>query len=518
MIQFDYLALLARLLPETILVLGGLVILFVDQARAPRASLSSRVHFAGFFTLATCILAIASMALQTETGSFYRGMLVVTEFTKIAKGCLLILLAAAVISGLPARFTDHIGEYVALMLLGGVGLLLLASAEELLTAFIALELASLSLYLLAAFNKDSATSAEGALKYFLFGSVSAAFTLFGISLIFGLAGSTSFVKIAAVLSSAPLSPLLIAGLVLTSIGFGFKLAAAPLHLWAPDVYQGAPAPSAAFIASGSKLASLLVFSKVFVIALAPQAGSAAFAASVSGWMMVIAVLATVSIVLGNLLAIAQTNFRRLIAYSAIAHAGYALISVLAASDRGLASGLFYMFTYGLAVIGIFAIVGQLERTQGEMKLQDFAGLSRRSPLLAICLFVFILSLAGIPPLAGFFGKFYIFLAALDAPRPEGGAPGLLWLVILAIAGSAVSLYYYLQVLKQAFVVEAETTGAPPAPASVPLAATAILALAVFLLGCFPQILLEPLEAALHAPALAAPEFSAIAPDLSAAMK
>jgi NADH-quinone oxidoreductase subunit N len=515
-IQFDYLALLARLLPEAIIVLGGLIVLFADQARAGSGGAASRTNLAIVLTLLSCGLAIFLLSFQSGQGSFYHGMLVISGFSRIAKICLLILLAATVASGIPARFTNHIGEYVTLLMLGTVGLLFLVSTEELLTAFIALELTSLSLYLLAAFNKTSATSAEGALKYFLFGSVSAAFTLFGISLIFGLSGSTSFEQIAARLTNAPLSPLLIAGIVLTVIGFGFKLAAAPMHLWAPDAYQGAPAPSAAFIASGSKLASLVVFTKFFVIALGPLAGSASFGASISGWAMVIAVLATVSIVIGNLLAIAQSNFRRLIAYSAVAHAGYALIAVLAASERGLSSGLFYMFTYGLAVVGIFAIIGQLERTHGDLELRDFAGLSRRSPLLAICLFIFILSLAGIPPLAGFFGKFYVFLAALDSTK-TGGTPGLLWIVVLAIAGSAVSLYYYLQVLKQAFVVEADGT-APAATSFVALSTTAVLALAVLLLGCFPQILLEPLESSLRPLRSAPAEFSALAPDVSAAVK
>jgi NADH-quinone oxidoreductase subunit N len=488
--QFDYLELLRRLLPETILVIGGLIVLFLDQTRAARAKAESRVEVSGLLAVLTCGAAMLAVWLQTENGAFYEGMLVITPFTKIVKLCLLVLLAATVISGVPSRFTQHIGEFVALMLLGGVGLLLLVSAEELLTAFIALELTSLSLYLLAGFAKNSAASAEGAMKYFLFGSVSAAFTLFGISLIFGLAGSTSFSQIVRALASQPLSPLLITGIVLTTIGFGFKMAAAPLHLWAPDAYQGSPAPSAALIASGSKLASVVLFAKLFILALGPQAGSAAFGQAHSGWRMAIALLATVSILLGNLMAIAQTNFRRLLAYSAIAHAGYVLIGVLPATGRGVHSAVFYMFTYGLAIIGLFAIVGQLEQRNGELTIRDFAGLSRRSPILAVPLAIFILSLAGIPPLAGFFGKFYVFLAALD--DHSHGTPGLLWIVILAIAGSAVSLYYYLQVLKQAFVVEADSQPAVVL-SDVPRVAIAALAAAVVLLGCFPQTLVKHLE-------------------------
>jgi NADH-quinone oxidoreductase subunit N len=405
---------------------------------------------------------------------------------------LLILTAATLLIAAPSRFTPHIGEYVALILFATVGLLLLAGTTELLTAFIALELTSLSLYLLAAFHKGSSYSAEGALKYFLFGSVAAAFTLYGISLVFGLAGSTNFEAIGIALRGQQLSPLLIAGLVLTAIGFGFKMAAAPLHLWAPDAYQGAPVPSAALIASGSKLASFILFLKFFLLAAPVHMGSAGWGKAAPGWAVIIAALSATSILVGNLLAIAQSNLRRLIAYSAIAHAGYVLIALLAHSPNGIASAVYYLFTYGLTVVGIFGVIGLVESRHGELKLTDLAGLSRRSPLLAICLFVFILSLAGIPPLAGFFGKFYVFVAALESSR-TAGAPGLLWIVVLAIAGSALSLYYYLQVLKHAFVVESDST-APVSATGIEKLTISLLAAGVVLFGCFPNVLLQRLGA------------------------
>ena len=490
---FDYFELLLRLLPETILVLGALTVLFAGKSSGNSAVLLG---------LATCGTAVAALALQGNFAGSFEGMLVTTPFTRITKICLLVLSAAAIGAGLPSKFSAHGGEYIALILLGSVGLTLLVSAEELLMAFISLEIASLSLYLLAGFDKQSGASAEAAMKYFLFGSVSAAFTLFGISLIYGLAGGTTFTRISAALAGQQLSPLMIAALVFTAIGFAFKIAAAPLHLWAPDAYQGAPAQSAALIASGSKLGSMVLFAKLFIGALGGQAGSASFGAPQAGWMLALAVLATVSILLGNLLAIGQANFRRLMAYSAVAHAGYALIAVLAGSERGISSAVFYMFTYGLSVAGIFAIVGQVERVNGAISIQDFRGLSRGSPLLALALFVFILSLAGIPPLAGFFGKFYVFVAALDASR-SAGAPGLLWVVILAIGASAVSLYYYIQVLKQAWVAEGE----PPAPAAadrIPRVTIVLLALAVILFGCFPNLLVGPLERSLPGAAAGLP--------------
>jgi NADH-quinone oxidoreductase subunit N len=490
MAPFDYKLLLVRLLPETILILGALVALFFDQARAKLWNEDRRSSAAVFIGLVSAILSILALSRQHDFGDFYNGMLQISSFTKIVKGGLLVLAAATLLIASPAKFTAHIGEYVALILMGTVGLLLLASTAELLTAFISLELTSLSLYLLTAFHKGSINSAEAALKYFLFGSVAAAFTLFGISLVFGLSGSTSFAQIAVALKTQELTPLLIVALVLTVIGFAFKMAAAPLHLWAPDAYQGAPIPSAALIASGSKLASFVLFMKFFTVAVPAQIGAAGWGTALPGWAVVIAAISATSIIVGNLLAIAQFNVRRLIAYSAIAHGGYVLIALLANSVNGLASAIYYLFTYGLAVIGIFGVIGAVESRHGEITLTDLAGLSRRAPLLALCLFVFILSLAGIPPLAGFFGKFYVFIAALENST-TGGTPLLLWIVVLAIAGSAVSLFYYLQVLKQAFVMDGNA-----ATIFTPLAqklTLALLAAAVVFFGCFPNTLLQRLD-------------------------
>jgi NADH-quinone oxidoreductase subunit N len=488
---FNYTELLIRLLPHTILIVGALIVLFWDQASARHSNSSARSNRAVFLGAITVILAIVVLLRQSEFALAYNGMLQLDDFVRAVQTGLLILTGATLLIAAPDKFTAHIGEYVALILMAAVGLLLLVGTVELLTAFIALELTSLSLYLLTAFRKDSINSAEAALKYFLFGSVAAAFTLFGISLIFGLSGSTNFHAIAAALGRQTLSPLLIVGLVLTAIGFGFKMAAAPLHLWAPDAYQGAPTPSAALIASGSKLASFVLFLKFFVLAVPTHSGTATWGNAVPGWAVVIAALSATSIIVGNLLALAQRNVRRIIAYSAIAHGGYALVALLAQSENGTASAVYYLFTYGLAVIGIFGVIGLVEREHGEITFDDLRGLSRRAPLVAICLLVFILSLAGIPPLAGFFGKFYIFIAALEASRGPN-VPGLLWIVVLAVGASAVSLYYYLQILKQAFVVETADPASAIPLAPVQKLTLALLAAAVLLFGCFPNLLLKPL--------------------------
>jgi NADH-quinone oxidoreductase subunit N len=357
--------------------------------------------------------------------------------------------------------------------------------------FVALEMTSLSLYILTAFNKRSVASAEAALKYFLFGGMSAAFTLFGLSLLYGLTGSTNLREIAAALGTGAagargLDPMLTVALVMVVIGLGFKIAAAPLHLWAPDTYEGAPAPSAAFIASASKVASFYIFAKVLIVGFAGAEGLVNFPHYAAGWTPVIAVLAVASMVVGNLAAIVQSNVRRLIAYSAVAHAGYALLAVLAGAP-GQPALIYYVLTYGLTTVGAFGVVAVVERSGGGANLGDFAGLSRRAPLLSFCMLVFMLSLAGIPPLAGFFGKFYVFSSVVSV---SPGDLRMLWLVVLAVAMSAVSLYYYLQVLKQAYVsgppVEA---GAMKVPVTS-LLAVVLLAALVILLGCAPTLLLS----------------------------
>ena len=370
-------------------------------------------------------------------------------------------------------------------------MMFLVSTQNLLLIFLSLELLSLSLYILAAFNKRSARSAEAALKYFLFGGISAAFLLFGFSLLYGLSNSTNLDAASPQSIHGPsLDPLLIVAIVMVMVGLGFKVAAVPFHFWAPDVYQGAPAPSAALIASGSKVAGFFIFYQVMVIGLAGAEGSGVWHGYVSGWVPVVAIVAALSMVLGNLVAIMQTSVRRLLAYSAIAHAGYMLLGIVSHTDQSLDALLYYAITYALTVLGAFGVVAVVEEATGGDTLSDFAGLSRRAPVPSFCMLIFMLSLAGIPPLAGFFGKFYLFSAVLTSTP---GTLGLLWLVVLAIAMSAVSLYYYLKVLKYIYVSD------PPAGASsdsyleLRQVVLCVIALSVVLLGCAPNLLLQWLQ-------------------------
>jgi NADH-quinone oxidoreductase subunit N len=487
MIPISYTSLLRFLMPEVLLVLTALIVLAVDllflRSRQPRL----RFTIAAILASVGCAAAILRLLFAPEQASLFNGMFVATPLTQFVQIALLGLTIVTLLLSVDSTFTEHIGEFVLLILLATTGMLFLVASQDILIIFLSLELLSLSLYVLTAFDKRSPRSAEAALKYFLFGGMSAAFLLFGFSLLYGLSNSTNLTQIAAAIHASPLNPLLVIAIVTTVIGFGFKVAAVPLHFWAPDVYEAAPIPAAAFIASASKVASFFIFFELMTLAFAGAEGSAAWLHFVSGWVPILAVIAALSMLLGNLVAIIQSSLRRLLAYSAIAHAGYMLLALVAHTPQSLAALLYYVVTYALTTLGIFATIGAVEKHTGSDHLSSFNGLSRRAPVLSLCLFVFLLSLAGIPPLAGFFGKFYLFASALNA---ASNTTGLLWLVVLAIATSAVSLYYYLQVLKRVYVAN------PPAEADsihtsfLTQAVVVLLAAAVVLLGCAPNLLLR----------------------------
>lgn len=490
----SYLDLLGLVAPETVITITALIVLAVDLLVMRSEPLRNRFWVTTAFAAVGCIVSIAWLLVvepPANVSPLLTAMYSAEPLTRLVKVALLALTLCTMILSLESKFTEHVGEYLSLILLATVGMMLLVSSTDLLMIFISLELTSLSLYVLTAFNKQNIKSVEAALKYFLFGGMSAAFTLFGLSLIYGLAGTTNLTQIAVHLNDPQhLDPLLIIAIVMTVIGFGFKVAAVPFHLWAPDAYEGAPTPSAALIASGSKLASFFIFAKVMMIGFAHATGSGAWQQYATGWLPVVAIVAVLSMAFGNLAALAQSNVKRLLAYSAIAHSGYALLGLLANSNQGLSSIIFYMATYGLTVIGAFGVVSVIETNSGDASLSNFAGLSRREPVLALCMLVFMLSLAGIPPLAGFFGKFYLFVAA------AGGAQhlGLLWLVIFAIAMSAVSLYYYLQVLKQVYVARPPAGQPEMQMAMTTRVILVALAVGVVIFGCAPNLLLGRLLA------------------------
>ncbi|MBL9216061.1 MAG: NADH-quinone oxidoreductase subunit N [Opitutaceae bacterium] len=481
-------AMLARaLLPEAALVLGALLVLAYDLTIGRRHPGRDRLTASLLIGAAAVVAAIIDTLLIGTPGPVFGGALDLDPLAQATRvGVLgLALLTLGVTAG--ARPLRHPAEYVALLLLAVSGLTVMAAASQLLVAFVALELASLSLYVLAGFAKDDPDSAEAALKYFLFGGMAAAFLLFGFSLIYGLTGEIGFADIAGALARQGLSPLLTVALVMVLVGFGFKAAAAPFHLWAPDAYQGAPTPSAALIASASKLAGFTLFLRLLWPGLGNVAGDIAHAVPVVGWLPAVALMAAASLLLGNLAALAQASLRRLLAYSAIAHAGALLLGLAAVEVAGPGPLFYYAATYGLATVGAFGVVAVLERHGGGSQLSNLAGLSRRSPLLAGCLMVYVLSLAGVPPLAGFFGKFAVFAAALKLGGLAGAAG---WVTLLAILLSAVAFYYYLLILKQALVAppasEAGKIPVAPATALTLLVAAGLIVAA----GLFPNLILD----------------------------
>jgi NADH-quinone oxidoreductase subunit N len=333
------------------------------------------------------------------------------------------------------------GEYYALILFCTVGMILLASSTDMIMIFLGIEIVSICLYVLAGIRRNDHRSNEAALKYFLLGAFATGFLLYGMTLVYGSTGSTNLFKIAEFVQnpSAQSSPLLLMGLVLLVIGFGFKVASAPFHMWAPDVYQGAPTPVTAFMAVGPKAAAFAAFFRVF---------AEAFPEMSSSWEILLSIIAVLSMIVGNLGAIMQTNIKRMLAFSSVSHAGYILMAVIAKSSLGSSSMLFYMLTYAFMTFGVFGIIIILGRKGEEnLEIQNYSGLAYKHPVIALSMTIFLLSLGGLPPFAGFVAKFYLFSAAIQE--------GLLTLVIIAVLNSAISFYYYLKIVVFMYMKEPE---------------------------------------------------------------
>ena len=324
------------------------------------------------------------------------------------------------------------GEYYALILLCTVGMIILASSTDLIMIFLGIEIVSICLYVLAGFRRDDPVSNEAALKYFLLGAFATGFLLYGMTLIYGSTGSTNLFKIAGFIKTegAQSNPLILMGIVLLVIGFGFKVAAVPFHMWAPDVYQGSPTPVTAFMAVGPKAAAFAAFFRVFTEAIPDISLS---------WEILLCIIAVLSMFVGNLGAIMQTNIERMLAFSSISHAGYLLIAVIAKSSLAGSGLLFYMLAYAFTTFGAFGIIILLGKKEEEnLELENYSGLAYKHPILALSMTVFLLSLGGLPPFAGFVAKFYIFSAAIEE--------GFVTLVVIAVLNSAISFYYYLKVV------------------------------------------------------------------------
>jgi NADH-quinone oxidoreductase subunit N len=466
----------AALLPVAILVLGALVLLMSEVFLT-----SGRRGYQSFLTVATAVLAGAAALAVPPAGRVFNGQAIVDPFSVFVTVTVCGGLALSALIGAPwlASRNAERGEFYALALFAASGMSLLGSASDLLMAFVAIEVMSLSTYALAAWMRRGRKPAEAAFKYFLLGAFSSALLLYGTALIYGATGSTLFSDIPRGTSS-----LLSVGLALVAAGLAFKIAAVPFHLWTPDVYEGAPTPVTAFMAAGVKTAAFAVLARVLVVVwVGPQAAAVGFGG-------VVVVLAILTMLFGNLLALPQRSVKRMLAYSSIAHAGYLLVGVVAAGAAGAREGaissvLFYLAAYTATVIGAFAVVGALERRGAtgsdepadSWDLSRLAGLARRRPAMAFAMAVFMLSLAGIPPTAGFVGKLLVFKAAIAAQ-----AYGL---AIVGVLTSALGAYYYLRVVVYMYM-RAPEGGEEPALSPALNVALAASVVAIVVLGIGPE--------------------------------
>lgn len=426
----------------------------------------------GAVALVGIIIAIVSVIrLWGINITEFNGMFSVDLTANVLKLILLITTALVVLGTLKVKVTLGEGEFFSLMLFSVLGTMLMASATDLIMLFIALELTVLPAYVLVASKRD-ARSAEVALKYFLLGIVASVILLYGMTLLFGATGSTNFAAITNSLHGHSLEPMLLVAILMIMVGLGFKVAAVPFHFWAPDVYEGSPVPVASYLSAGPKAGGFAALIHLFPVALASAAPA---------WATLFAILAVLSMFTGNLVALAQTHVRRLLGYSAVAHTGYLLVGLAVANRIGYSSMIFYFFVYSLAALGAFLVVlATTERGIGE-NITDFAGLHKRAPVLAVAMAVFLFSLVGLPPFAGFMGKFFLFKAAVSS--------NLIWLAIVGVLNSAISFGYYVTIIRQMYLVSPESDGTVTISKPLYLSIVLIMAAVIFF-GVYPTAFLS----------------------------
>jgi NADH-quinone oxidoreductase subunit N len=467
-----------RILPEIVLSVFGILVMVLE----PLVDEEKTQKMLGYIALIGAVAGLASVWWMAQSpGLAFSNMVKVDGFSVFFHFLVIAIAAVVILSSFEYMKVQKIraGEYYALILFGTVGMALMSSAVELVLIFIALEISSISTYILAGFRRNEASSSESSLKYFLLGSFATAFFLYGVALMFGATGSTNIDLIAQSLLSGPVQVLVYVAMALMLVGLGFKVAAAPFHIWTPDVYEGAPAPITGFMSTGPKAAAFAVLLRVV------------FAINAPGRFWLLWIAAAFSMTLGNVGALVQTNVKRMLAYSSIAHAGYILVAFAMltpeTSATGIAAVMFYTASYAAMNVGAFAVVSHFGNA-GEryITLEDYEGLGRTSPLLAATLTIFLLSLIGIPMTGGFFAKFYVFSAALKA--------NLVWLTIIGVVNSAIGAYYYLRIIVAMYMREARRP-APVAPIPFGLGvALAITVLSTLYLGLMPDRVLERAQA------------------------
>ena len=455
-----------RLLPEIVLAIFGMVIMVLDPLMDEQKS-QKTLGAIGLAGVSSAMLSNWFMA--RSPGLAFWNMVRVDGFSVFFHVLVLAIGIVVILTSYEYMAVQKIraGEYYGLILFGLVGMCLMSSAVELVLIFIALEISSISTYILAGFRRRSAISSESSLKYFLLGSFATAFFLYGVAMMFGATGSTNIDEISTTLASAQIPLLAYVAVALMFVGIGFKVAAAPFHIWTPDVYEGAPAPVVGFMSTAPKAAAFAVLLRILLEINAP------------GRLWLVWISAALSMTLGNVAALVQDNVKRLLAYSSIAHAGYILVAFAARPELGAPAVMFYTASYAAMNVGAFAVVSHFANA-GEryVTLSDYAGLGRKSPILAGALGVFLISLIGIPVTGGFFAKFYVFSASLQS--------GLVWLTIIGVINSAVGAYYYLRLIVVMYMREPHEE-IPLLPVSFPLGLAIGIALAATVyLGVLPD--------------------------------
>ncbi|MGD0884398.1 MAG: NADH-quinone oxidoreductase subunit N [Thermodesulfovibrionales bacterium] len=456
------------LMPEILMVCLAMAVLLLDLA----------IQRKGIVALLSIITAgIGAYAVMGVSGETFSGMFIADGYSTFFKLIFLISLVLSILVSVKYIEVEEVnsGEYYVLMLFATIGMMIMASAGDIIVLYLGLELMALSTYVLAGFLRHETKSNEAALKYFLLGAFASAILLYGAALIYGLTGTTSLRGIAQYLATHGIgrNPALMLSMTLFIVAFGFKIAAAPFHMWAPDVYEGAPTSVTAFMSVGPKAAGFAALGRIFFIA---------FASLRLDWTAILIPIAILTMAVGNILALSQTNIKRMLAYSSIAHAGYALIGIIAGGSEGIASMMNYLFIYAFMNIGAFTVVIMLRSREckGE-EIADFQGLAKTHPLASALMLIFMFSLTGIPPTAGFIGKFYLFMAAVNA--------GYTWLALVAVIFSAISAYFYLRIVMYMYMREpkVEVTLSTSTSAGLTLAVTV---LAVLLIGILPSPVIE----------------------------
>lgn len=403
----------------------------------------------------------------------------------------IVLFLAVLVSNSSVETTRiHVGAYYALLMGATMGMMFVAESSDLLTIFVGVELTSISSYAMVSMKRNDTRAAEAAVKYVIIGGLSTALTIYGISMLYGLTGTTNIAEIAATTDITGISLTLGIALVCMIAGYGFKIAAVPFHMWAPDVYEGASTPVSMFLATGSKKMGLGVFFQIFLVMFVAGSSCAAIAGEEVQYLF--AIIAAFTMTVGNIVAIAQNNIKRMLAYSSIAQAGYILIVMAVMNEYALSAGLFHMFTHVFMKGGAFLIVGALICVGIGEKITDYKGLAKRAPFLAFAMMLFLFSLAGIPPLAGFTSKFFLFSSAIGTV--DGVTSQWVWLAFVAILNSAISLYYYARVVKAMYVDKGESSEKIKVPKPF-LAGIVICFVAVIVLGVYPQLIFDFCETA-----------------------